>query len=202
MPESKTTDTLDLTPSWLATMRLLITAIEDGTPEGRSMAKGELYNLARGLDTIQKRMAALGGSLAPIESMISSPGRVLTAAEKEQAARFGYAMTGLANACTMLRGNVLLGYRQADEPVEIKRADGAMFTLRKTGDDTIWHDVDAFTQDLHNMLVDRGLGAPTIELGECDDGFVRLYADDQDVDGHPTGPVVLQPVYGAPGDED
>jgi hypothetical protein len=42
--------TVDITPSWQAVMRILIAALEDGTPKGKAAAKEELFRLAKLVD--------------------------------------------------------------------------------------------------------------------------------------------------------
>lgn len=38
--------TIDLTPTWRATVPVIVAAIENGTPEGRRLAVEELYRMA------------------------------------------------------------------------------------------------------------------------------------------------------------
>lgn len=38
--------TIDLTPSWRATVGVILVALENGTPEGKRLAREELYRLA------------------------------------------------------------------------------------------------------------------------------------------------------------
>jgi hypothetical protein len=42
--------TIDLTPTWAAVLPILIAALEDGTDEGRKLAKLELASMAKAAD--------------------------------------------------------------------------------------------------------------------------------------------------------
>lgn len=44
--------TIDITLTWAAAMRILIAALEHGTPEGKRLAKQELFELAGTLDSM------------------------------------------------------------------------------------------------------------------------------------------------------
>lgn len=46
---------IDMTPTWAAIMPALIAALENGTGEGRTMARGELERLAREVDALNAR---------------------------------------------------------------------------------------------------------------------------------------------------
>lgn len=41
---------IDLTPTWRGVLPILIAALEDGTPEGKRLAKLELANMAKAAD--------------------------------------------------------------------------------------------------------------------------------------------------------
>ena len=45
-----TVQVVDLTPSWTTCMGILLAVLQDGTPEGKSMAREELMDLARKVD--------------------------------------------------------------------------------------------------------------------------------------------------------
>jgi len=47
------TNVIDVTPSWAVAMDLIILALESGDSDGRELAKQELRNLARQLDSMQ-----------------------------------------------------------------------------------------------------------------------------------------------------
>lgn len=54
--------TIDLTPSWRATVGVILVALECGTPEGKRLAKEELYRLADFADgVIAERKGATDG---------------------------------------------------------------------------------------------------------------------------------------------
>jgi hypothetical protein len=42
--------TIDLTPTWTAVLPILFAALEDGTPEGKRMAREEIRQMARAAD--------------------------------------------------------------------------------------------------------------------------------------------------------
>jgi hypothetical protein len=44
--------TIDITPSWETAVRIYIMVLEDGTEEGKEMAREELMRLARNYDTL------------------------------------------------------------------------------------------------------------------------------------------------------
>ena len=46
--------TIDITPTWEAVLPLLLAAFEDGTPEGRRMAREELRRMASIADLAAK----------------------------------------------------------------------------------------------------------------------------------------------------
>jgi len=166
---------IDLTPTWVHTMKILILALESGTPEGQRLAKSELFALANGLDVLQRRMSAVGAATVSVSALLESRERV-TLDDRATIDSYAFAMTGLANGCALLRGSVFLGWRQ-------------------TGDDTVWPDIETFSVDLRAMAHEANVTDLPQGMAECDDGYVRYYRLDDD-DGLPTGPVVLEPVYG------
>ncbi len=44
------TKTIDITPTWVAIVPILIAALTDGTPEGQRIAKEELLRMAKAAD--------------------------------------------------------------------------------------------------------------------------------------------------------
>jgi hypothetical protein len=46
--------TIDFTPSWRKSMYYIIAALENGTNEGKAMAREELYRLADVMDEMNK----------------------------------------------------------------------------------------------------------------------------------------------------
>ncbi len=46
---------IDCTPTWTAIMPALLAVLEDGTTEGKKMAREELMDLARKVDAINKK---------------------------------------------------------------------------------------------------------------------------------------------------
>lgn len=49
----KTNETIDLTPTWTTTMRMLILIIRNGTAEGKKAAEQELMKIATELDILE-----------------------------------------------------------------------------------------------------------------------------------------------------
>lgn len=43
--------TIDLTPTWQAVLPILLAALEDGTAEGKKIAREELHRMAKAADT-------------------------------------------------------------------------------------------------------------------------------------------------------
>ena len=48
------TKTIDITPTWTAILPALIAALEDGTAEGKRLAREELKTMARAADVYNK----------------------------------------------------------------------------------------------------------------------------------------------------
>ena len=51
-------ETIDLTPTWAAVLPALLAVIEDGTDEGRKMAREELARMAQAADKYNELMKA------------------------------------------------------------------------------------------------------------------------------------------------
>jgi hypothetical protein len=49
-PQGVEPSSVDLTPTWQASMEILIMVMENGTPEGKEIAKAELRDVAQRLD--------------------------------------------------------------------------------------------------------------------------------------------------------
>ena len=49
--------TIDITPTWEAAVRIYMMVLEDGTEEGKVMAREELMRLARNYDALVADMA-------------------------------------------------------------------------------------------------------------------------------------------------
>jgi hypothetical protein len=49
--------TIDITPTWEAAVRIYMMVLEDGTEEGKEMAREELMRLARNYDALVADMA-------------------------------------------------------------------------------------------------------------------------------------------------
>ena len=47
------TETINATPTWEATVRMLMVVLENGTPEGKAMAREEIIRLAKSVDEQQ-----------------------------------------------------------------------------------------------------------------------------------------------------
>lgn len=47
--------TIDMTPTWAALMPILLAAVEDGTEEGKRIARAELTRLAHTVDAMNER---------------------------------------------------------------------------------------------------------------------------------------------------
>ena len=45
-------DTINITPTWRVAVSICLAALENGTPEGKKLAKNELYRLADLMDTL------------------------------------------------------------------------------------------------------------------------------------------------------
>lgn len=48
-------ETIDLTPSWAGVMPVLVACLEDGTDEGKKIAREELARLAKAMDARRER---------------------------------------------------------------------------------------------------------------------------------------------------
>lgn len=57
-------ETIDLTPTWAAVLPVLLAAIENGTDEGRRMAREELARMAQAADKYNElsKAAKAGGA--------------------------------------------------------------------------------------------------------------------------------------------
>lgn len=54
-------ETIDLTPSWAGVMPVLLACLEDGTEEGKKIARKELTRLASLMDSMNERGRTLRG---------------------------------------------------------------------------------------------------------------------------------------------
>lgn len=50
-----TTDTLDITPTWVGILPAIVAVIQNGTPQGRAAAISELQRLAATVDAMNER---------------------------------------------------------------------------------------------------------------------------------------------------
>ena len=57
-PKKQRVGTIDLTPTWVSTMPVLIAALEDGTETGKKAAREELMRAARILDSFKAKEEA------------------------------------------------------------------------------------------------------------------------------------------------
>lgn len=54
MRKPEKTVTIDMTPTWCAIMPALLAVLEDGSNEGKKLAREELMDLARKVDALNK----------------------------------------------------------------------------------------------------------------------------------------------------
>lgn len=66
--------TLDLKPGWKGMMEYILILLEDGTPEGKSFAKGELRDLAVKLDELIEADAKLGSPMTTLADLDAEAG--------------------------------------------------------------------------------------------------------------------------------
>ena len=48
-------ETVDITPSWVSTIKILCLTLENGTPKGKAMAREELYKIGEVLDQLKEK---------------------------------------------------------------------------------------------------------------------------------------------------
>lgn len=62
--------TLELTPTWREASAMIAAILENGTPEGRSMARAELTRMADALDAAKANDSALRESLLDVGALL------------------------------------------------------------------------------------------------------------------------------------
>lgn len=66
MPEPKT---IDITPSWPAALQILLAALQNGTPEGKRIARAELRHMAQAAEAAKQAITARDELLAALHKI-------------------------------------------------------------------------------------------------------------------------------------